>query len=108
MLDLTTVAPVSYPNLIASWYKQRIMILMATKRRKLQILRRQKQITEAQIVVTRFPDRCLEVITIAESEADVVRIFGDEFGLTPFQTKALLDQNIRALLKTSTVRLQER
>lgn len=107
MLDQTTIAPVSYPNIIAGWYKQRVMILSATKRRRLQGLQRRRQIQEAQIVVAKFPDRCLDIIQNTDTEEEVIEKFAAEFGLTPFQSKALLDQNIRALLKTSVVKLQE-
>ena len=107
MLDQRTVAPISYPNIIAGWYRQRVMILTATKRRKLQGLQRRRQIQEAQIVVAKFPDRCLDIIQNTETEEEVARLFADEFGLTLFQTKSLLDQNIRALLKTSLGKLQD-
>lgn len=107
-IDEQLVTQVDYPNVLARWYRERHMLVMSTKRRRLQALTRQLWIAQAHMVVVINPDRCIEIIRNMKSEDEALQLFRAEFGLTPFQGRVLMDQNLRVLAKISEQRLRER
>ena len=102
------IAHFSYPMILRRWYKERSQLVSSTKRRRLQALTRQKWIAEAHLVVVYHTDRCIEIIRNMSSEAEALEAFKAEFGLTPFQGRELLNQNLRVLARISEVKLKDR
>lgn len=105
--DQITVQQMSYIDILNVWYKKRLMILTATKRRKLQKLQKEKQIIEAKMILVQYPDKVIQIFRESKNREMVVVKLREAFDFTPFESNVLANTPLHVLTQTSMESLRE-
>lgn len=105
--DQVTTRHFSYPELIRVWYTERCKLLLATKSSKLKQLLNQKQILEGQIIVVDHAKKFFEIVNDQPNVEEAIKALEQEFNITPFQCRALLNLSNQSFIKTSKTKLIE-
>ena len=105
--DQITVKQMSYIDILNLWYKKRLMILTATKRRKLQKLQKEKQIIEAKMILVQYPDKVIQIFRESKNKEVIIAKLREAFDFTPFESNVLSNTPLHALTHTSMESLKE-
>lgn len=98
--DTGDMAELSYSNLLSIWFTARRSLVLSTKRKQQQALIKQLHLTQAQYIVIDHMDEVISIIR-NNSVPEARLKLEERFKVTADQAKALIDQKLEVLSKTS-------